>query len=161
MTAVEAVADVRVSEKFRLGHRELEGLFQRILDAFEANDREAVAALWTQFDDQLNAHLNAEERFFIPSLMTTNERAARAILQEHRLFRSRLLEFAAQVDLHVIRLEAARTFIDELRAHAAHEDRVLYGWADQHLPEDKRVSALSALAGDAKARLIARAGLVQ
>ena len=161
MKVVEAAADARVSDRFRLDHRQLEEVFQRLLDAFEADDREQVAALWTAFDAQLQAHMDAEERFFIPSLIVSNERAARAILQEHRLFRSRLMELAAQVDLHVIRLETARAFVDELRAHAAHEDKALYGWADQHLAEEKRISALSTLAGAAKARLLARTGLVQ
>src|SRR5690349_12411328 len=101
MKAAEAAAEFRVSDRFRVDHQELENLFQRLLAAFEADDREQVAGLWTQFDDQLNAHMDAEERYFIPSLVVTNERAARAILQEHKLFRTRLMEFASQVDLHV------------------------------------------------------------
>jgi hemerythrin-like domain-containing protein len=145
MEAPAAVPEFKVKEQFLADHRKLEELFQRVLNAFESGDRDEVAALWTEFDERLSAHMTAEEEFLVPGLMRTNERAARAILEEHRHFRSRLAELAAEVDLHVVRLTTARSLIDELRAHASHEDRALYTWADHALGEGKRASALAAL----------------
>lgn len=132
-------------------HERLEGLFQQVLSAFEVGDREEVAAIWTRFDHELLAHMEAEERFLVPWLFRADQRAARSIIQEHRLIRSRLIELGAAVDLHAIRLATARAFIDELRAHAKHEERVLYAWADEHVPVEDRRSVLTSLLERAKA----------
>jgi hypothetical protein len=64
-----------------------------------------------------------------------------------------LIELGAGVDLHAIRLDTARAFIDELRAHAKHEDRVLYSWADERVREEDGRSLLALLVGgDASGR---------
>jgi hemerythrin-like domain-containing protein len=123
-----------VLDRFLDDHAELEDLFRALLDAFAANDREGVARLWSRFDERLSRHLEAEERFMIPQLFASRPRDARAILEEHRHIRARLVELGCSVDLHTIRLETARGFVDELRAHARHEEDALYRWAEQHLP---------------------------
>jgi hypothetical protein len=55
------------------------------------------------------------------------------------------------VDLHLVRLEAARHFVDELRAHARNEDRLLYRWADDQLDDDAQLATIGALRGRAPA----------
>lgn len=125
-------------------HERLEGLFHEILSAAEKDDRERVAALWTRFDRELVKHMETEERFLISHLLRGNQRAARVILEEHRLIRSRLVELGTSVGLRGIRRDTARDFIDELRAHAKHEERVLYSWADEHVPEEDKRSILLA-----------------
>jgi hemerythrin-like domain-containing protein len=132
-------------DRFLADHNELEDLFAGLLDAFEANDREGVALLWNEFDERLTKHLAAEERFMIPQLFASRPRDARTIMEEHRHIRSRLSELGFGVDLHIVRLETARGFIDELRAHARHEDDVLYRWADEHLAAIDRTTVLSKL----------------
>jgi hemerythrin superfamily protein len=134
-------------------HRRLELLFEELLSAFEENDREGVATTWSEFDRRLLAHMNAEERYLIPSLFRVDPRAARTILEEHRHLRARLTELGAGVDLHVVRLEAARGFVDELRAHARNEDRLLYRWADEHVAEADRKSLLKELFGAVSERV--------
>jgi hemerythrin-like domain-containing protein len=133
MSAALCAAET-IHDRFVADHDELEAVFTRLLAAFEAGNREAVATAWSEFDDRLSRHLDAEEHFILPQLSATNPRAARAILEEHRYIRSRLAELGFGVDLHIVRLETARGFVAELRAHAQHEDEVLYRWADQHLP---------------------------
>jgi hypothetical protein len=123
-----------VFDRFLDDHAELEDLFGALLDAFAASDREGVARLWAGFDERLARHLDAEERFMIPQLFASRPRDARAILEEHRHIRARLVELGCSVDLHTIRLETVRGFVHELRAHARHEEDALYRWADQHLP---------------------------
>jgi hypothetical protein len=123
-----------IRDRFLEDHSELEDLFAGLLDAFEANDREGIAQLWNEFDNRLARHLETEERFMIPPLFAFRPRDARAILEEHRHIRSRLVELGCGVDLHTVRVETARGFIEELRAHARHEEDVLYRWADEHLP---------------------------
>jgi len=106
--------------------------------AIQADDRDATAALWTIFDERLINHMELEENDLVPALMRRNERPARVILEEHRHFRTRLAELGEAVDLHTLRLTAANAFIEELRAHQRHEDKLLYQWADAHLSTTER-----------------------
>jgi hemerythrin-like domain-containing protein len=134
-----------IRERFLADHREIEKLLERVLAICEDDDREDVAAIWTEFDARLLAHMEAEERYLIPLLHRTNPRACRAILEEHKHFRARLTVLCTEVDLHTIRVHEARAFIDELRAHSAHEDRTLYTLADRELEPAARESLFRAL----------------
>ncbi len=121
-------------DRFLDDQAEFEELYADMLEAFEACDRKGVAKLWEEFDDRLTKHLEAEERFMIPELLASRPRDARAIVEEHRHIRSRLVELGCSAELHTLEGRTALAFIDELRAHARHEDDVLYRWADEHLP---------------------------
>jgi hemerythrin-like domain-containing protein len=147
VTAMHAASmtPTTIRNRFLDDHSELEDLFAGLLDAFEANDGESVARLWNEFDDRLAKHLEAEERFVIPQLFAARPRDARAILEEHRHIRSRLVELGCGVELHTVRLDAARGFIDELRAHARHEEDVLYRWAEEHLPAAEQAHLVAQL----------------
>jgi hemerythrin-like domain-containing protein len=142
-----------VRDRFGADHHELESLFGSVLDAFEANDREGIVQLWNEFDDRLGKHLDAEERFLIPQVFAARPREARTILEEHWHIRSRLVELGCRVDLHTARLETARGFIDDLRAHARHEDEILYQWADGHLPASEQRTLVAALTAPLQDRL--------
>jgi hypothetical protein len=134
-----------IRDRFLADHRRLETLLQRLLAAFEANDREDIQSLWTAFESSLLVHLEAEEKHLIPALLRLRERDARTILAEHRHIRGRLAELGTGIDLHIVRSDAARAFVEELRAHARNEDS-LYGWADDRLDESERASLIGALA---------------
>jgi hemerythrin-like domain-containing protein len=138
-------------------HERLEELMNEVLDSFEENDWPTVADAWTRFDADLRAHLDAEERYLVPSLLRADEPVARGILEDHRQFRRRLLELGAGIDLHIVRLGAAKEFVDALRAHAQREDEKLYRFADEHVDEFERRSLLAALFGTVKRRLSALA----
>jgi hemerythrin-like domain-containing protein len=125
-------------------HDHLEKVLSRVVSAFEEGDREEVARVWSEFDRALLAHLEAEERHLLPPLMRARPRSANAILREHKMIRDRLTELGAGVDLHVVRLDTAREFIDELRAHARHEEKVFYPWADEHVEDSIRKTLLAA-----------------
>jgi hypothetical protein len=125
-------------DRFLADHVRLEALLEQLLAAFDANDREGIAALWTDFETRLEAHLGAEERLLIPALVRLSERDARVIVQEHRHIRSRLADIGTRLDLHTVRSGEIRDFIDELHAHAQSEARVLYSWADTALDEPER-----------------------
>lgn len=152
MTAptVALAADVR--DRFRADHAQLEALLEKTRDAFQRNDRDAVAQAWAELDARLLTHMDAEERYMIAALNRSDARAARALIEEHRHLRTRLTEIGTAVDLHIARLETFRQFQDELRAHARHEDGALYLWSDEHLDEGDRVSAIAALLNVVRAR---------
>jgi len=113
-------------------HAHLDTLFSRLLEALEANAPDA-RELWTELDHDLLAHMEAEERFVLPAFARIDREEAVALLREHGRIREQLLELGVAVDLHCIRLEQSRAFIETLRAHAGREDRLLYRWADTRL----------------------------
>jgi hemerythrin-like domain-containing protein len=113
-------------------HRALSGQFEQLLAAMEANAPDATA-LWNALDRELRAHMDSEERFILPAFAHVDPAEARALLAEHARFRELLLELGVAVDLHCIRAELSRAFIDLLRDHAAREDELLYRWAETRL----------------------------
>jgi hemerythrin-like domain-containing protein len=126
-------------------HTRLNGILTRLLAAFEANDREDMASLWTQLESGLTAHMDAEEKYLLPVLARTEPAEARDLLAEHAEIRSRLLDLGVRVDLHTIRLDTAQELIALLRAHAGKEDEILYSFADKHLDAETRGSVLRAI----------------
>ena len=90
-------------------------------------------------------HLRVEESSMIPALQRVAPTDARVLLEEHRHIRTRLTELGVALDLHTIRLESVRAFVDELRAHAKSEDRMLYRWAEERLDHADQDSALRSL----------------
>lgn len=134
-----------ISDHFLGDHRRLELIFEQVLAAIAEDDREALALAWLDFEVGLLTHLKAEERYLIPSLLNSSPRDAQAIVTEHQHIRTRLADLGAAVDLHTLRLEAAKGFIDELRAHARREDALLYRWADESLAAGERTSLFAAL----------------
>lgn len=113
-------------------HRHLDEVLGRLLGALAANAPDA-RALWDELDRDLSSHMAAEERFVLPSFMRVDPEEAVALLDEHGRIREMLLELGVAVDLHALRVEQARRFIEMLLAHADREDRLLYRWADERL----------------------------
>lgn len=139
-------ASTSIRDRFLADHKRLEDLLTRLLAAVEANDREDLQTCWNEFESGLLAHLDAEEKHMIPALPRAREQDARRLLQEHRHIRGRLTELSMAVDVHLVRLDRIREFIDALRAHARDEDRLLYEWTDTHLGVAERMTAMGALA---------------
>jgi hemerythrin-like domain-containing protein len=134
-------------------HRRLESVMDRLLEAFAADARDEVASLWTMLDAGLSAHMEAEEAHLIPRLRATSEKSARRLLDDHEHFRARLMELGAGIDLHIVQIDTARAFIDELRQHARLEDEMLYTWSDAQLGEVERVSIIDSLAALVRQKL--------
>jgi hemerythrin-like domain-containing protein len=139
-------AQTALREHLLADHRRLEQEVAELLAACEANDQPRMQALWTEFEAGLTAHLEAEESHLVPLLLQSQGRAGRAIIEEHKHIRRRLQELGTALDLHQLRLESFRRFLDELRAHAKTEDRLMYNWADEQLSESAKRSLLTDLA---------------
>jgi hypothetical protein len=137
-------------------HRSLEQEIDQLVSACEANDQPRMETLWTDFETRLSAHLEMEEIHIVPLMLERHHRAGRAIIEEHKHIRRRLAELGTAVDLHQLRLEALRRFLDELRAHAKTEDGLMYQWADEQLPESAKTSLLSDLGEALRTRLRAQ-----
>lgn len=137
--------DGPVRDHLLADHRRMDDLLDRLMSALEANARADAQRLWTDLETNLMAHMATEEQFLFPRLVDDCERDAQALAQEHKHIRARLAELGAALELHVLRLEAARSFAEDLKAHARHEDKLLYRWAEGRLPEPERASLLASL----------------
>lgn len=133
-------------------HRRLEGLLERLLAAFVANDNRQMSTLWTELERGLLAHMETEEAQLLGRLEGAFPFVAEAILRDHQRIRQQLAELGIAVDLHAIRLETARAFFDDLRAHSDREELLLYRWADDLLDATERAAIVDGL----RARLEAR-----
>jgi hemerythrin len=134
-----------IRDRFMADHRRLEAIVDQVLAALEANDRDEIRKLWRALESGLHAHFEAEEKHAIPLLMVSGPREGQALLAEHKHLRRRLAELGSEIDLGVARVESLRGFIDELNAHARHEETVLYKWCDDHLEETPQSPLLKPL----------------
>ena len=123
----------QIRDRFLEDDRRIEDLLERLIHSLEKGPPPRVSAVWANFEAELLCRSDTEERHLIPDLFEKNPRAARAILEEHKHLRARLAELRAAVGQRQGVLFAARTFADELRAHCAHESRVLYSRADGYI----------------------------
>jgi hemerythrin HHE cation binding domain-containing protein len=127
-------------------HQSAETRLESLLAALAANDHPNASHIWKGLESGLVAHLGAEETLLIPALLVARERDTRVLVQEHRHIRSRLKDLGRGLALGIMRPATLRDFLDEMRAHAKTEDRLLYQWADVHLDDEGRTRAIDALA---------------
>ncbi len=145
MNAREPLPDDLLREGMRADHDRANALFDRVIECVESDDRERIASVWTELETMLIRHLDVEDDLLIPRVAVVSMRDARTLLEEHKHFRKKLAELSTAVDLHTLRLEPVRDFVDQLRAHARREDATLYAFGDEHLSDTDREAVLAAL----------------
>jgi hypothetical protein len=100
-------------------------------------------ALTVRFRDLEHAvllHMRVEEQELLPRYAEVAPADAALILAAHEEIRGQLYRLGVETELHCIRLESIDALIAMLREHAAHEDRVVYPWAEQNLSLGSRRS---------------------
>ncbi len=127
------VSPPAVRDWFVADHLRLETLLEEILSAMDSQEGRGLSVLWAGFARTLLAHMDIEERCLIPQLDEHAGRVARALHEEHRYIRARTAGLAEAIEALTARVDEIHAFADELRAHASHEDRMLYAWADRNL----------------------------
>jgi hypothetical protein len=131
-----ARAPERLASFLRADHDVFEEIAGRILEMVVEGDREDVSDAMSALEASVLAHLDGEERELLPRYAIDVPADAAAILVDHAAIRKRLTELDISTDLHLVRADALRTFLDALRAHAAHENGGLYRWAETaHAPK--------------------------
>jgi hypothetical protein len=135
-----------ICSHFLADHQNAETHLEPLLAALAANDHPNASEIWKGLESGLVAHLGAEESLLIPALLVARERDTRVLVQEHRHIRSRLKDLGRGLALGIMHPSALRDFMDEMRAHAKTEERLLYQWADVHLDDAGRTAAIDALA---------------
>ncbi len=135
-----------ICNRFLADHQRLEAGLEHLLTTLAANDHPKASEVWKGLETGLVIHMEAEEARLIPALLVARERDTRVLVQEHRHLRARLTDLGSGFALRSLRQNSLRDFIDEMRAHARTEDRLLYQWADAHLDDIGRTLAIDALA---------------
>lgn len=131
---------------FREDHRRLEDLLGHVVDQLEAGRGDQARALWRECEEGLIRHLQTEEALLLPDLLTAKPREARALLEEHRHIRQRLAELTLGLN-RAVRPDRVQAFVDELRAHASHEEGTLYLWAEMAVEPSQQQAAIARLRG--------------
>jgi hypothetical protein len=114
-------------------HERLDRLFEELLAALQANARDEAMRPWADFELGLSDHMDLEERTLIADFSADDLPEAEALLAEHQLIRAALAQLGTAVQLHQIRAEVVAELATVLRAHARHEDAILYRWAEKAL----------------------------
>jgi hypothetical protein len=99
----------------------VEGLLGALSGALDAGDPAIVEIRWGELRDRLLAHMQEEERAWIPLVERSSARDARALRSEHAHIRTRLAALSPAVSKPASEL---RAFVEEVGAHARHEQAI-------------------------------------
>ena len=128
-------------------HAHLEQLFEDLIAAFRAGDRQASAALWTTFENDFESHMALEEQLIFPEFAKLEPAEAAALTREHAAIRACLSELRPGVYLHCTNVDAVESFIRVLEEHAKREDALMYRWARRNLRQNVQAMIRSQLLG--------------
>lgn len=123
----------RLGQVLRHDHEQLEAVYASLIAAYRDGDWADVRAQWDTFDCALRAHMQTEETGVFPAFRAVDAKAAAELLSEHDELRKNLDVLGVRIDLHSLSLGDAESLIDRVRAHAAHEEKLLYPWVDESL----------------------------
>lgn len=126
-------------------HQALDVTFRRLMGKLEAGDPDAIRGAWCSLDQELEAHLQAEEKYILPRFAHDYPAEAARIRMEHVQIRSTLLQLGVDLDLNSLREETAALFISTLRQHAEGEELMFYRWARHHVSQAERHAVTAAL----------------
>lgn len=118
-------------------HREIEEACLAIMSAGFADQPRDLVACWRDVEHQLFDHMMAEEEFLFPAYQRAEPENAQDLRDQHAWLREHAFEIGVAIELHTIRIEQLRQFVNELRAHARNEEASLYSWAERHVPGDQ------------------------
>jgi polyisoprenoid-binding protein YceI len=114
-------------------HERLELQFQSIVADAARKDPSALLAAWRAFESELLHHFEDEEVHILSAFAQQEPTEARTISAEHEQIRAALTGIGADIDRHRLPRERIAEFVASLRAHARHEDDLLYPWAAHQL----------------------------
>jgi hypothetical protein len=139
---------ISVGDVLGAHHRDIEDRCLALLSRTgrTRDDARGLTRRWEQLEHALFEHMAAEERMVFLAYQRADARDARHLLDEHSTLRERALEIGIAIHLGTLRSEHVQRFVDQLRAHARHEDASLYRWAQRNLDHKER-HALHALIG--------------
>jgi polyisoprenoid-binding protein YceI len=133
-------------------HDRLDRLFRSMVYAMDSTDPIDLRSAWMAFECEIERHLDLEDEEILPLFARSRPGEARVLKEEHGQIRAQLLDLGIELDLHCLSRDRVRAFAETLRAHARHEDALLYPWASRYLGATAVASVTDALGADAQAR---------
>jgi hypothetical protein len=124
-------------------HLEIEAACLEIMSAGFADDARDLTLRWGTVERELLEHMAAEERMVFPVYQQAEPENAQDLRDEHAVLREHAFAIGVAIQLHAIRCEQLQQFVDELRAHARHEEASLYRWAQGNLDLSHRHTLLA------------------
>ncbi|MFV8751799.1 hemerythrin domain-containing protein [Nannocystaceae bacterium ST9] len=113
-------------------HATFDGLFEDVRNRAEAGDWQECDAIWKRFGAALEQHFRFEEQQLWPEFAASSASAraeVSALQAEHAEIRKTLDRLAVEIELKRVDREAIERLIEQLRAHARHENELFYPWA--------------------------------
>ncbi len=138
-------ADDAIRAVLSQDHDRLERQFASIVAEASCDDPIALRQAWQAFESELLHHFDDLEEHVLPAFAQQKQTEARALLYEHQRIRDTLTRLGVDLDLHCLPAERVAEFVASLRAHARHEDDLLYPWAAHRLGEAARKRAEEAI----------------
>lgn len=136
-------------------HCQIEAACDALRASAVTDDPRDVTTCYRSLERAVLEHLRAEEDSILPAYAEHAPADAESIHAAHDELRRQLFRIGVDVELHCVRAEALDRLVAGLRAHAAHEDREMYPWAEAHLSTptkrelfERMAHSLRALAGD-------------
>jgi hemerythrin superfamily protein len=124
-------SDLRAAlDRLAAEHHQIDDLCERMLAAVDVGNAARIGEQIGELARVLPQHLDHEEMHLLPDILATELRDARLLVEEHRYLRSRLASLHADGERGKLRNDELRAFVDELRAHTAHEEAMFERWAE-------------------------------
>ncbi|HXJ19066.1 MAG TPA: YceI family protein [Polyangia bacterium] len=139
----------------RNDHQRIRGLLEEIVALASEQDPHDFRETWKTFELDLLTHMHAEEVHVFRAFRHAEPAETKRLMDEHERIRDHLTEVAIALDLHSLRADQVSALAEEVRAHAAREDAVVYPWAARELGKVVQAQIIQALAARHGQRLAA------
>jgi hypothetical protein len=120
-------------------HRLIDTSLRSLAAAVKRGEYREIRELFQRFENNLLAHMNWEEMYFLPPYEKKFPREAKEIAREHAEIRTLLGRLGIEIDLHVIRDEGFSEFASLLESHARKEEH-FYAFGDEAFTDNERES---------------------
>ncbi|MFO0613446.1 MAG: hemerythrin domain-containing protein [Polyangiaceae bacterium] len=110
-------------------HRQLDVLFEDLLNRADANQWWLCDQIWDELTERLEAHMGYEEQQVFPKLVAERpglQPVVTRLLREHDELRAIAFRIGVALQVHEFRPEEAKDLVARLRAHAEEENRTVY-----------------------------------
>lgn len=114
----------------RENHVRLDRLFEQLDRAVRSGELRSITRLWPDFEAELLAHLDLEERLVFPHLDRLDPAGIEQLAWEHVQIRDKVDLLSNDLESHISDLSLLLEFLELLKAHARREDLLMYRWAD-------------------------------
>ena len=123
-------------------HARLEASGRHVLSTLHLEGRHGARTCFAQFKRELDAHLEAEEKWVLPAYGRIRPQAKEVICREHEQIRSVADRFARSLDTPPADEPALHQLLELLGLHCRREEPELYRWAETAIGEPDSLAVI-------------------